>query len=266
MVSKTIVRVLFSSVVLLGGAAAQQYDASAEQQLAQMLNQERARQGLPSLQVDDRLTQAARAHSRLMVKSQQLSHQFPGEPTLPKRLAATNLRFNNDGENVAYDDSVPGVHEALMQSAPHRANILSPKYNALGIGVVHEGDVYWVTEDFAHRLEEYSANEAEDTIIAAWEHERRDAIGRPAKLVRLPQLRRMACAMAKRGRLDTQGPLSLPDVTSAVAYTEGDPAKLAPNVIKLARDPKVTGFGVGACFADGNTYPAGVWWVAMVFY
>ncbi len=274
MMSKTILREVLPSccavvlsVLLFGGlAAAQQYDSSAEQELVQMLNQERARAGQPSLQVDDRLTQAARAHSTLMAKAQQLSHQFPGEPTVSKRLAATHLRFNNDGENVAYDYSVQAVEDGLMHSPPHRANILSPNYNAVGIGVVRQGEVYWVTEDFAHRLENYSQNEAEDTIIAAWERERRQSGAGSARVVRMPELRRMACSMAKRGRLDTKGPLSLPNVSSAVAYTEGDPAKLAPNAIKLARDRNVTRFGVGACFGDDSQFPAGAWWVAMVFY
>jgi uncharacterized protein YkwD len=106
---KTIPRILELAVLVLAAssvAAAQQFDDSAEQQLLQMLNLERARVGLPSLKVDDRLRQSARAHSVLMAKAKQLSHQLPDEPLLSKRLAATNLRFNQDAENVAYDYAV----------------------------------------------------------------------------------------------------------------------------------------------------------------
>lgn len=265
-VSKAIRNILF--VILLAGAlraVAQHFDDPAEQQLAQMLNLERARAGLPSLQVDDRLTQAARAHSVLMARAKQLSHQFPGEPPLPWRLAATNLRFNRDAENVACDYSVQEAHEGLMQSPPHRANILSPKYNTVGIGVLRRGDLFWVTQDFAHRLQEYSVDEAENAILAVWQRERQHENNPAAQVVRIPQLRRMACTMARQGRLDTRAPLNLPDVQSAVVYTEPDPAKLAPNAVKMAHDTTVTRVAVGACFADSEQYPAGVWWVAMVF-
>jgi len=265
-VSKAIRNILF--VFLLAGALsalAQQFDDQAEQQLLQMLNLERARAGLPSLRVDDRLAQAARAHSVLMAEAKQLSHQFPDEPPLPKRLATTNIRFNQDAENVAYDYSVQAAHEGLMQSPLHRANILSPKYNTVGIGVLRSGDLFWVTQDFAHRLQEYSVDEAENTIIAGWQRERQHANIPAAQVVRKPQLRRMACAMAQKGRLDSHAPLILPDVQVAVVYTESDPAKLAANAVKMAHDTTVTRVAVGACFADSEQYPAGVWWVAMVF-
>ncbi len=256
---------IFAVSTTLSVAVAQQFDDQAEQQLVQMLNLERARAGLPSLKVDDHLTQAARAHSVLMAKAKQLSHQFPDEPPLPKRLASTNLRFNRDAENVAYDYSVQQAHEGLMQSPPHRANILSPNYNTVGIGVFRSGDVLWVTQDFAHRLREYSVDEAEDAILAGWQRERQRANSPAAQVVRIPQLRRMACAMAQQGRLDTRAPLNLPDVQAAVVYNESDPAKLAPNAVKMAHDTNITRVAVGACFADSEQYPAGTWWVAMVF-
>ena len=265
-VSKTIRNGLFV-LLLLGAlhAAGQQFDPPAEQQLVQMLNLERARAGLPSLKVDDRLTQAARAHSVLMAKAKQLSHQFPGEPPLPKRLAAANLRFNRDAENVAYDFTVQQAHDGLMQSPPHRAIFLSPLYHTVGVGVWRRGDKFWVTEDFAHRLQEYSVEEAENAILAGWQRERRQAHSPAARVVRIPQLRHMACAMARKGRLDTHPPLTLPDVQAAVVYAEPDPAKLAPNALKMAHDINITRVAVGACFADSEQYPAGTWWVAMVF-
>jgi hypothetical protein len=211
------------------------------------------------------LTQAARAHSVRMARAKQLSHQLPGEPPLPKRLAATNIRFDRDAENVAYDYSVEAAHEGLMQSPPHRANILSPKYNTVGIGVFRSGDVFWVTQDFSYRLQEYSVDEAENAIIAGWQRERQHANRPAAQVVRIPQLRHMACAMAQQGRLDTRAPLNLPDVQAAVAYTEPDPAKLSASAAKMAHDNIITRVAVGACFADSEQSPGGTWWVAMVF-
>jgi hypothetical protein len=160
---------------------------------------------------------------------------------------------------------VQQAHEGLMQSPPHRANILSPKYNTVGVGVFRSGDLLWVTQDFAHRLQEYSVDEAENAILAGWQRERQRANSPAAQVVRMPQLRRMACAMAQLGRLDTSAPLNLTDVQAAVVYTEPDPAKLSANATKMAHDTDITGVAVGACFAASEEHPAGVWWVAMVF-
>jgi Cysteine-rich secretory protein family len=261
------IRIAITVLVLLGAltAVGQQFDEQAESQLVQSVNLERARAGLPSLKVDDRLREAARAHSQLMAEAKQLTHQLPGEPPLSKRLAATNLRFNNDAENVAYDYSVPAVHDGLMKSPPHRANILGPQYNTVGIGVVRRGEVYWVTEDFAHRLQEYSVEEAENALLAAWQRERKGARLAPVQVVRMPQLRRMACDMAQRGKLDSRAPLALPNVEAAVVYTDSEPARVPASGVKMAHDSSVKQIGVGACFAGNEQYPAGTWWVAMVF-
>jgi uncharacterized protein YkwD len=267
--SKTMVRtfgVLLVSILLGGSAAAQQFDSQAEQRFVELINRERERAGVPSLKVDERLVKAAREHSARMAQAKTLSHQIGGEPRLSNRLAATGIRFNSDAENVAYDSEVESAHTGFMHSPGHRENILSPKYNTVGVGVVRSGDVLWVTEDFANRLQEYSADEAEQTIIAAWQGERRRSRNRPAAVGRVPQLRPMACAMGNREELNTRSLLRLPDVQAAVAYTESDPAKLPSNAVKKAHDPNVRRIAVGACFADGPKYSAGVWWVCMVFY
>lgn len=142
------------SVLLMGmasgpAAAADGSNTAAEQQLVQLINQARSQQGLPPLQQNSQLQQAARAHSQVMSSRQTLSHQLPGEPILRKRLALSGLRFHTDGETVAFNQSAEAAHQGLMHSPPHRAIILSPEYNALGIGVVERDGTLWITEDFA---------------------------------------------------------------------------------------------------------------------
>jgi hypothetical protein len=264
-VRKTLRRLLSGLLLLITTAASQQFDASAEQRLVQLINQERAHVGLPGLRVNDQLTQAARQHSTLMAKSNQLSHQLRGEPALQKRLAATGLRFSSDAENVAYDYSVQAAHDGLMRSSPHRTNIMNAGYDSIGIGVVQAGDVLWITQDFAHQLAEYSENDAENAIIAGFIRERQRAHQSRAQVVRMSELHRLACSMAKQGKLDARAPLSLNNVDSTVVYTAGDPTDLPPNMIKMAHDPNVQRFSVGACFASNDRYPAGVWWIVIVF-
>ena len=77
------------------------YDSKAERQLLDLANQARAEAGLAPLQSDEGVTRAARKHSALMASQKRLSHDLPGEPALPQRLAATStLQFSAEGENV----------------------------------------------------------------------------------------------------------------------------------------------------------------------
>ncbi len=250
----------------LSVAKAQDYDSAAEQELFKAVNAERARAGLPSVAWDDNLQRAAREHSRLMADAHQLSHQFSGEPTLPKRLAATGLRFNNDAENAAYDNTVEGAHTGFMHSPPHRANILNGKYNAAGIGVVRKGDLLWVTEDFAHKLESYSEQDARNAVVAAFERLRTAANLPRAGLVNVKGLSDMACNMAKNERLDTASPLGVPNARSAVVFNETEPDKLPSSAQKEARNTGIRSFATGVCFAKGEKYPSGAYWVVMVFF
>ena len=58
------------------------------------------------------------------------------------------MHFDVSGENVAVNTTAAGAHKGLMGSPPHRANILYPRYNAIGIGVLRAGQQIWVTQDF----------------------------------------------------------------------------------------------------------------------
>jgi uncharacterized protein YkwD len=80
-----------------------------------LINDIRAKAGLQTLQLDDRLSHAATNHASLMGQKDQLSHQFPGEPDLTSRLTP-QVRLDQAGENVVYDVTVQGAHEAFMGS------------------------------------------------------------------------------------------------------------------------------------------------------
>ena len=53
-------------------------DVQAERELLDLTNQARAQAGVPPLQQDEGLTQAARAHADQMAAQAEISHQFPG--------------------------------------------------------------------------------------------------------------------------------------------------------------------------------------------
>jgi uncharacterized protein YkwD len=134
------------------------YDLSAERQLLHLANQARAEAGVAPLQSEEGLTRAARKHSALMASANQLSHDLPGEPSLPERLAAAStLRLSAEGENVGFAASAAEVHQGFMHSPHHRENLLNPDYDLAGFAVVHSGNRVYVTEDFVQSQPKHPA-------------------------------------------------------------------------------------------------------------
>ena len=246
--------------------AAGPYDQAAEEKIFQLLNQARVQRGLPALQVNAQLQEAARAHSRLLASHQKLSHQFSEEAVVRERLAMTGLHFDADGENVGLNQTAEGAHQGFMHSPPHRANILNPDYNAVGIGVVARAGNIWVTEDFARTFAEYSASGVEE-IVAGRVTEMRGRAGLPTLGRRfVPALRQDACTMAHHDKLDPRLVLRLPGVREAAAFTSTEPQVLPPAAANIASQRAAQTFAVGACFARTRKYPAGAYWVVLVTY
>src|SRR6266446_527544 len=127
-------------------------DRAAESTLLELANQRRREAGVPPLRAAESLTEAARAHARLMVQREQLSHQFDGESALMPRLRESGLRINQAGENVAHNAGPEEAFEALMQSAPHRQNLLDPDFNVAGMPALWSHGRLYVVQDFAHQL------------------------------------------------------------------------------------------------------------------
>jgi uncharacterized protein YkwD len=127
-------------------------DSTAEQELLALANQSRHEAGAPPLHMDASLNEAARAHARLMIDRQQLSHHFDGEQPLMRRLLDTGLRLDHVGENVAFNANADKAFEALMQSPPHRRNLLDPSFNSAGFAAFWSERRLYVVQDFAHRL------------------------------------------------------------------------------------------------------------------
>lgn len=111
-------------------------DPVAEQEMLELVNQERAREGLDPLGFDDELRDVARAHSMEMFTEGYFAHTSPNTGTPFDRMRSAGIRFVLAGENLAYAPNVEIAHEGLMNSPGHRANILRPEFGKVGIGVI----------------------------------------------------------------------------------------------------------------------------------
>jgi len=114
-------------------------DPAAEQQMFDLVNEERTNAGLKPLVWDDRLLPVARQHSEEMFKLKYFSHQSPVSGSPFDRLKAANVTYAKAGENLAYAQSVTIAHRGLMDSPAHRANILDTTFTRVAIGVVYAG-------------------------------------------------------------------------------------------------------------------------------
>lgn len=116
-----------------------QVDAQAEQEMFELVNRERVASGLPTLEFDDSLRDVARSHSEDMVQRGYFSHYTPEGLSPFDRMANANIQYTVAGENLAFAPNVLLAHQGLMQSPGHKANILSPQFKKVGIGVIDAG-------------------------------------------------------------------------------------------------------------------------------
>ena len=240
------------------------YESQTEEQLLALANQSRKQAGAPPLTLDPGLSQAARIHAQAMLAARQLSHQFDGEPSLPIRLAATTqLQIDQEGENVALDYDAEHGHEHLMLSPPHRANLLNPAYNVVGMGVIRNGDRLYIVQDFGHALPSYSPAEVKDRIAAAVNQTRRGASQPELQRRDLLVADDAACSMAQADKLGTAPMRKLAERFTVLTYTSLRPETLPSGAAHAIASRTLHNFSIGACYGRTDTYPTGVYWVVL---
>jgi uncharacterized YkwD family protein len=117
-----------------------------EEQVAALVNEQRAANGLKPLTLSAELSNAARAKSQDMHNNHYFAHESPTYGSPFDMLTAFGIRYQAAGENIAMGYATPeAVMNAWMNSSGHRANILSTSYTQIGVGYVADGN-YWTQE------------------------------------------------------------------------------------------------------------------------
>ncbi len=129
--------------------------ADFESEVIDLVNAERAAQGLHPLSLDNDLATAARDHSEDMGLQGYFSHTSLDGRTVPDRITAAGYSYNTYGENIAAGQPTPeNVIAAWMSSSGHRANILNPNFCDIGVGYAYLAGSpyghYW-TQDFGRK-------------------------------------------------------------------------------------------------------------------
>jgi uncharacterized protein YkwD len=241
-----------------------EFDSQAEQQILELANRSRQQAGAPPLTMDSGLSRAARVHAQAMLEARQLSHQFNGEPSLPQRLAAaTQLQLDQEGENVALDMGPAEAEQHLMLSPPHRANLLNPAYNVVGMGVIRSGDRLYVVQDFGHALPNYSLPDIKERIAASVQHARRNTSAADLPRHDLASADDTACSMAHADKLATPAVHQLSERYTVLTFTSLHPETLPTGSEHAIASHNLRSFSIGACYARTETYPTGVYWVVL---
>jgi len=114
-----------------------------------LLNQDRAANGLPALQLDPALCSIARMKSNDMKTNNYFSHTSPTYGSPSQMLSSMGYPFRSVGENIAHHATVEKAQAAFMSSTGHRKNILSSSWTKVGIGVVYDAQGFvYVTQLF----------------------------------------------------------------------------------------------------------------------
>ncbi|MCD8123947.1 MAG: leucine-rich repeat protein [Lachnospiraceae bacterium] len=123
----------FDTVTLTGT-----YCYSEAYEVLELVNKERAAEGLSALTMDKDLLAAA------MKRAAEINIYF--SHTRPSNIDCFTISTKASGENIAAGQtSASSVMTSWMNSSGHKANILGSSYQSIGIGCFMQGDViYWV--------------------------------------------------------------------------------------------------------------------------
>jgi len=130
--------------------------AAIEQAVLSLTNDVRAARRLAPLEPSFPLAGVARRHSQDMLDRGYFDHRTPEGLRSSDRIARSGLEFDATGENIymVRDATSSPVNLASamvkgwMNSRDHRANILTPDYRVVGVGIVATPRVVLATQLF----------------------------------------------------------------------------------------------------------------------
>ena len=128
--------------------SAERRTGTADREVVNLVNAERAAAGCSAVRVDQRLVAAAQDHSDDMAAGGYLSHTSRDGRSFSDRIEAAGYP-SPAAENIAMGmSSAEAVMEAWMSSDGHRRNILNCDITAIGVGLNPDG-WYW-TQNFGY--------------------------------------------------------------------------------------------------------------------
>lgn len=118
------------------------------QRVLELVNEERAKEGIAPLELDITLCSAAKVRSDESVERLEKSHARPDGSSSQSVLEEFGFLASWDyrvyAENITAGSSTPELAvETWMKSEGHRANIMNPNFHKLGVGFTYSEDSEW---------------------------------------------------------------------------------------------------------------------------
>lgn len=117
-----------------------------EAEVVRLVNIERQKQGLAPFKVSSELSNVARVKSQDMAQNNYFSHTSPKYGSPFDMMRSFGIKYTTAGENIAKGYlTAQSVVNGWMNSSGHRANILNPSFNTIGVGAATDarGHIYW---------------------------------------------------------------------------------------------------------------------------
>ena len=129
-----------------------------EQAFVDAINKTRAEANLPLLTVHPGLVEVARGWSDSMRKVHNVTPRSDGTACTISHNPNLKLVLPKEwvglGENVGCGNAdLATIHQKFVESPHHYENMVNPKFDRIGIGIVYEGDIMFVTEQFMDSAE-----------------------------------------------------------------------------------------------------------------
>ncbi|MBM7855188.1 putative YkwD family protein [Desulfohalotomaculum tongense] len=115
-----------------------------QKKIVELVNKERAKEGLQPLVAKADLNKVAQLKAEDMAKNNYFSHTSPTYGSPFDMMKQFGINYSYAGENIAVGYRTPeSVMEGWMNSPGHRKNILNPNFTEIGVGFTADG-YYWV--------------------------------------------------------------------------------------------------------------------------
>jgi uncharacterized protein YkwD len=132
---KVVLATLLCAMALLTGCL-----KATQNQVLSELNADRSALKLRTLPTQADAQRKAQAWAEKLARENTLYHS--------KLSDGIGVKWCSLGENVGYGPNVPAIQDAYMASPGHRANIVSTKWNGVGVGYATNGKKVFTVQVF----------------------------------------------------------------------------------------------------------------------
>lgn len=120
-----------------------------QKKVVELVNAERAKNGLKPLTMNTELSKVATLKSQDMAKLNYFDHNSPTYGSPFDMMKKYGISYRTAGENIAMGQTSPEqVMQGWMNSPGHRANILNSSFTQIGVGIAKNssGRLYWTQQ------------------------------------------------------------------------------------------------------------------------